>query len=67
MAQLKKTHEVNLQLAKLSEEATKACVFQHITYGALILVAQLYDHICIDTLTSANVTIYNKQIKTKMK
>ena len=57
MAQLKKTHEVNLQLAKLSEEATKACVFQHITYGALILVAQLCYHGCISTFTTTNDTI----------
>ena len=58
---LKSTHEGNIQLAALPKEATKAHVFPHITYGALILVAQLYDPGCIYTFTNTDMIIYKNK------
>ena len=64
---LKSTHEDNIQLATLPKETTKASVFPHITYGALILVDQLCNHGCIATFAGIHFAIYNKQMEHHMK
>ena len=64
---LKSIYEGNLQINALPKESTKAHIFPHITYGALISEAQLCDHVCISIFANTYVAIYNKKMGPQMK